>query len=144
MDFKLPGSSVHGIFQARKLEWVASSFSRGSIWPRAFTRVSCIGITTEPPGKPSVSNSSRHNDMETTKNTGDDKLLLLLLSFFSRVQLFCDPMDYSPPGFPIHGIFQARILEWVAVSFSRGSIWPRDPTWVSCIAGCLLNCRQIL
>ena len=33
----------------------------------------------------------------------------------------CDPMDCSPPGSSIHGIFQARILEWVAVSFSRGS-----------------------
>ena len=35
-------------------------------------------------------------------------------------------MDCSPPGFSIHGIFQARILEWVAISFSRGSSWPRD------------------
>ena len=32
---------------------------------------------------------------------------------------FCDPMDYSPPGSSVHGILQARILEWVAVSFSR-------------------------
>ena len=35
----------------------------------------------------------------------------------------------------VHGIFQARILEWVAISFSRGSSRPRDQTWVSCIAG---------
>ena len=47
----------------------------------------------------------------------------------------CDPMDYSPPGFSVHGIFQARVLEWVAISFSRGSSWPRDQTWVSRIAG---------
>ena len=33
----------------------------------------------------------------------------------------CDPVDYSPPGFSVHGIFQARILEWVAISFSRRS-----------------------
>ena len=33
----------------------------------------------------------------------------------------CDPMDYSPPGSSVHGIFQARVLEWVAISFSRGS-----------------------
>ena len=39
---------------------------------------------------------------------------------------FFNPMDYSPPGFPIHGILQARILEWVAISFSRGSSQPRD------------------
>ena len=39
-----------------------------------------------------------------------------------------DPMDYSPPGSSIHGILQARILEWVAISFSRGSSLPRDQT----------------
>ena len=47
----------------------------------------------------------------------------------------CDPMDCSPPGFSIHGIFQAWVLEWVAISFSRGSSRPRDWTRVSCIAG---------
>ena len=46
-----------------------------------------------------------------------------------------DPMDYSPPGSSTHGIFQARILKWVAISSSRGSSQPRDQTWVSCIAG---------
>ena len=38
----------------------------------------------------------------------------------------CDPIDYSPPGSSIHGILQARIMEWVAISFSRGSFLPRD------------------
>ena len=47
----------------------------------------------------------------------------------------CDPMDCSPPASSVHGIFQARILEWIAFSFSRGSSWPRDQTRVSCIAG---------
>ena len=47
----------------------------------------------------------------------------------------CHPVDCSPPGSPIHGILQARILEWVAISFSRGSSRPRDRTQVSCIAG---------
>ena len=47
----------------------------------------------------------------------------------------CDPMDCSPPGSSIHGILQARILEWVAISFSRGTSQPRDRTWVSCIGG---------
>ena len=48
---------------------------------------------------------------------------------------FCDPMDYSPPDSSVHGILQARILELVAIPFSRGSSWPRDQTWVSCTAG---------
>ena len=47
----------------------------------------------------------------------------------------CDPMDCSLPGFSVHGIFQARVLEWVAISFSRGSSGPRDRTQVSCIVG---------
>ena len=45
----------------------------------------------------------------------------------------CDPIDGSPPGFSIYGISQARILEWVAIYFSRGSSQPRDQTHVSCI-----------
>ena len=44
-------------------------------------------------------------------------------------------MDCSPPGSSIHPFFQARILEWVAISFSRGSSWPRDRTPVSRVAG---------
>ena len=46
----------------------------------------------------------------------------------------CDPMDYSPPGPSLLGILQARILEWVAISSSRGSSRPRDRTHVSCIS----------
>ena len=47
----------------------------------------------------------------------------------------CNPMDCSLAGSSVHGIFQARVLEWVAVSFSRGSFWPRDRTRVSHIVG---------
>ena len=53
----------------------------------------------------------------------------------------CDTMDCSLPGSSVHGILQARILEWVAISFSRGSSQPRDWTcisWISCTG------RQIL
>ena len=45
----------------------------------------------------------------------------------------CNLMDWSPPSSSIHGIFQARIMECVAISFSRGSSWPRNQTHVSCI-----------
>ena len=47
----------------------------------------------------------------------------------------CIPMDCSPPGSSVCGILQARILEWVAISSSRGSSQPRDQIWVSCTAG---------
>ena len=51
----------------------------------------------------------------------------------------CNAMDCSPLGSSVHGILQARILEWVAVSFSRGSSQPRDQTQVSRIAGRRFN-----
>ena len=47
----------------------------------------------------------------------------------------CDPMDCSLPGSSVHGILQAKILEWVAISFSRESSRFRNQTWASCIAG---------
>ena len=45
----------------------------------------------------------------------------------------CNPMDYRPQGPSLHGIFQARIMEWVAISYSSGSSQPRDQTGISCI-----------
>ena len=59
-------------------------------------------------------------------------LNLVCFSLLSHVRL-CDSMGYSPPD-SVHGISQARMLEWVAISSSRGSSRPRDRTWVSCIA----------
>ena len=46
-----------------------------------------------------------------------------------------DPMDYNLPASSVHGISQARILEWVAIFFSRGSSQPRNRTYISCLAG---------
>ena len=65
-------------------------------------------------------------------------------SFHESVQvcsvrwILCDPMDCSPLGSPAHGISQARKLEWVAISSSRGSSWPRDWTCISCIGRWIL------
>ena len=50
----------------------------------------------------------------------------------------CNPMDCSPPGSSVHGFLQTRILQWVAMPFSRRSSWPRDQTHISCIG------RQVL
>ena len=61
--------------------------------------------------------------------------LLLLWLVIQSCPTLCDPIDCSPPGSSFHGILQARILEWVAIPFSRGSPWPRDQTQVSCMAG---------
>ena len=55
-----------------------------------------------------------------------------LLEHVQSCWTLCDPMDCSPPGSPVHGIFPARILEWVTIPFSRGSSWLRDHTCISC------------
>ena len=65
------------------------------------------------------------------------KVYLLPTTWSEVAQLcptLCDPTDSSLPGSAIHGIFQVRILEWAAISFSRGSFQPRDQTRVSSIA----------
>ena len=57
---------------------------------------------------------------------------------FQACLILCNPMDCSPPGSSVHGIFQSRILGWVAMPSSRGSSQPRDRTCISygfCIAG---------
>ena len=58
---------------------------------------------------------------------------------FSCALLFYDPMDCSPSGSSVHGIFQARILEWLAISFPRGSSWPRVK-----LASCALQVDSLL
>ena len=79
-------------------------------------------FTAEPPEKPSL-------------KTSLGALYLFLSEVAQSCLTLCDPMDSSLPGSSIHGILQARILEWVAISFSRVSARPRDQTQVSRIAG---------
>ena len=108
-----------GILQARILEWIAIPSSRGSSQLRDRNQVSHIadGFFT----------------IWTTREAP-----LLKIPFVCSVTNSCptlwDLMVYSPPGSSVHGILQARILEWVATSFSMGSSWPRDRTSVSCIS----------
>ena len=75
----------------------------------------------------------------TTKKTDKTASVSNFSEVIQSCLTLCDPMDYSLPGSSVHRIFQARILEWVAISFSRRSSWPRDRTWVSCTAGRLFN-----
>ena len=64
-------------------------------------------------------------------------LTLLLFNLSVMLNCFATPMDYSLPGSSVYGISQARTLEWVVISFSRGSSQPRD--WIHLLVG-----RQIL
>ena len=127
MDCGPPGSSVHGILQARMLEWVAILFSRGSYQPRDQTQVSCIAgsfftiwATREAHERPS----------------GCVQLLQLYLTLW-------DSMDYSLPGSSVHEILQARIQEWVATFSSRGSSPSRNQIQVSYTAGRFFNAEPL-
>ena len=100
--------TVHGILQARILERVAFLFSRGSTQPRDGTQVSHI--------------------------PGGFFLFVCCCLVTKYVQLFCNPMHCSLPGLYVHGTSQARILEWVAISFSTRSSQPRDQSCLSCIS----------
>ena len=74
-------------------------------------------------------------DMGSVSVSGCYSIEVCVLICLSRVRL-CKPMDYSLPGSSLHGILQARILEWVAKPSSRGSSQPGDRTSISL---CLLN-----
>ena len=71
------------------------------------------------------------------------QLLTFLIHYMLVTQscpTLCNPMNCNPPGSSVHRIFQLRILEWIAIPFSRGCSQPRDGTWVSCIAGRFFYC----
>ena len=76
-------------------------------------------------------NNLRYADDITLMAESEEELKSLLL----KVKEESEKVGCSLPRSSIHGILQARILEWVAIPFSRGSSQPRDQTWVSCIAG---------
>ena len=127
---------VHGILQARILEWVAFSFSRGFFQPRDGIQVSCVAggffiswATRETYTSDSLwSHGLKHARLlcpplspgvcaNSCPWVGDAILRACTLSRFSRVRL-CDPTDCRPPGSSVRGILQARTLEWVAISSS--------------------------
>ena len=103
MDCGPLSSSVHGIFQARIPEWVAISYSRGSSQLRDQTCVSSIGRQIL-------------YHWTTCRAAAAAKSL-------QSCPTLCDPIDGSPTGSPVPGILQARILEWVAISFSNAWKW---------------------
>ena len=70
--------------------------------------------------------------LKCAQNTSIRLHACVCVQSLSHVQLFMTPWTL---GFSVHGIFQARILEWVAMPFSGGSSWPMDRNWVFCLAG---------
>ena len=86
------------------------------------------------PGRVSKSNSWMPSDLLWPSLSSLVICTVLVAVCAQACMTLCDPMDCSPPGSTIQGIFQARILEWVAVSSSRGSSWTREWTHVFCIS----------
>ena len=107
-----PGFSVHGILQTRTLAWVTILFSRGSSPPRDQTHISYVWFV--------LLYGRNQHDFSVTQSC----------------LTLCGPMDCRPPG-SVHGILQARILEWVAILLFRGSFQPQGSNLG------LLHCRQI-
>ena len=137
MSDSLQPRGLHGILQARILELVAFPFFRGSSQLRDWTQVSCIvgGFFTEPPYRspwwlyyPFI---SLYLFPHPSIHSFSTFLLYMLFQFKVNMKVaqscltLCDPMDYT-----VHDILQARILEWIAYPFSRGSSQPRDWTQV--------------
>ena len=126
---------------SRPEEWVAIPFSRGSSQSRGRTQVSHIagGFFTNWATREA---QWLTNIEQVWKGSGKHLVSLSWIpSLMSAVKVLidqlcltlCNPMNQ--PGCSVHGILQTRILEWVAIPFSRGSSRPKDQTCVSCIAG---------
>ena len=169
MDCSPPGSSVHGILQARILERVVMPSSRdlpyqGSnlslllvfcVWQAgSLPRAVCLRVfakSSEPQEAAGRHSRSIHSFISALhfiwKRVIGESLLSLrweaaVLSItFRRVcsvarlwLTLWDITEGSPPGSSVHGISQARILKWIAISSSGGSSWPRDWTRFSCVS----------
>ena len=80
---------------------------------------------------------------EISRSLSDSNVSKVAILMCVRAQLcptLCDPMDCSPPRSSVHGISQARILEWVAIPLSRRNSWPKDQTCIFCIGRWILYC----
>ena len=110
----------------RILEGVTYSFSWGSFRPRNRTRVSCIAGRF-------FTNWAMREAQSHQESTFNKDSPVSICSVTQSCLILCDPMDCSPPGSSVHGLVQARVLEWAALSYSRGFSRARDRTHISCV-----------
>ena len=168
IDCSQPGSPDHGIIQARQLEWGAISFSNAWKWKVKVKSLSRVRLLATPwtaafqAPLPMGFSRQEYWSGVPLPSPGDLPHLVywILGGVFkalcrqrpysqtcdfssSRVQMWeldHSLTDYSPPGFSVRGISQARILQLIAIPFSRGSSPPSDLTCVSCIGRLILYC----
>ena len=155
-------AAVHGVVKSRtQLSDFTFTFHFPALEKEMATHSSVVAWripgTGEPSGLPSMGSHRVGHDWSDSSSSKTFTLILLLhfrkrffnfqISFYwgccclvtKPCLTLCDLMDCSPPGSSVYGISQARILEWVAISFSRRSSWPRDRTHISCLAGCFFT-----
>ena len=161
MDCSPPGSSVHGIFQARVLEWGAIAFSGVEGWKCVNVLLCYYQLLGKQRDKQRQRRILCWTDLYVffhffllelmicscsivgfcTKTADLLSCCLYIISLcemkvkwmWKLLSCVCDPMDCSPPGSSVLGILQARILEWVAIPFYRGSFRSRGWTQVFCV-----------
>ena len=139
IDYSLPGSSVYGILQARIQEWVTMPSFRG-FFPTQEEVSGCPGgsagrtlidlvlyqplhsRTEEKGGKATSGLCDLGHGANLWTPCVNRRGVCVLVT--QSCLTLCNPTDCSLPGSSVHGISQARILEWVAISSSRGSSWP--------------------
>ena len=139
MDCSLPGSSVHGIFQARVLEWVAIAFSYkqheastksldnlnsastvGTFVLSLLSRVQLFATLWAVAHQAPLSMGfSRKEYWSGVPSPSPISYTAAAAKSLQSCPTLCNPIDSSPPGSPFPGILQARTLEWVAISFSN-------------------------
>ena len=116
LDCSPPGSSIHGILQTRTIKWVAISYSN----------------TGFPGGSEVKASASNVGDLGSIpglgRSPGEGNVYYMCVLVTQLCPTLSDPMDCSPPGYSVYGIFQARTLEWVAMPSSRRSPQTRDQT----------------
>ena len=118
IDSSPPGSSNHGILQARILSGVPFPSPRKSFTSSLMLQSSIIS----PASTLAILQIILHTAAAATAAKSLQSCLTL-----------CDPIDGSPPGFPVPGILQARALEWVAISFSNAWKWKVKVKSLSCV-----------
>ena len=133
LAWKIPWTEEPGRLQSMGLRRVGHDNPRdGGAWWAAVYGVAQSGTWLK---WLSSSSSSSIAGRFFTNWAATEGLMLCLNEVAQSCLILCDPMDCSLPGSSVHGIFQAKVLEWVAISFSRRSSQPRDRTQVSRIVG---------
>ena len=128
---------IPGILQARTLEWVAISFSSAWKWKvkvkslsRAWPSATPWTAAFQAPLSVGFSRQEYWSGVPLPSPILMFRMCLVTQSCLT----LCDPIDCNPPGFPVHGVLHARIVERVAIPFSRRSSLPRNRTRVSYIS----------